>query len=263
MNTTTSTTDTAADAVSPLARRLGPPLAIGSVVVTVAVLAWLALAPSAIVGPIEDAPFTVPATVVLQPDDAGCLDVVAGDGAVTTHCVEELATGRSSGDRDAWVDVGFAADGTLQAFKEGPDVRVVLRIDPGTGEVLQREEYGPGEEQRFHEQRFRGVEEVPDAGAGDTLEVYTDGDVVRRITEDGPRTGEPSEDDPVVLDLDGPPGYRLRDAVLSPDGGVVVVTTPGDEVVVAPTDGSAGPYVWAEARDDGWIDLHWAIRWGD
>lgn len=259
MNPETSEPTVADDQpVTEVARRFGPPVAIGSIVLTVALLLWLAAAPTAVAGPLTEAPFTVPATLVVGPDDDGCMRVVAGDGEATTHCLDELAVD----DEDfLYAEAAFDDAGDVWIQREGEESTVVLTMDPATGEVLEREEFdratGPpiGEDPVAE----RPVP-VPDPGqpAVQQPEVYTDGDVVRRFGDDGP--GQ-SEDDPVVLDLEGPPGYDLRDAVLSPDGAWVVVTTPRDDVVVAPTDGSAAPYTWGEVPEDRWVNLQGAIRW--
>ena len=241
--------------VSDVARRLGPSIVALALVLTVAMLTWLGTAPTAIAGDIEEAPFTVPATLVVPPDDDGCFDLVAGDGEVTTHCLDELATDDR---REEWIEVTFLADGTLDVFRQGPDGGTVLRVDPDTGEVLEREEWEPGDERP--DEHVPGRDE-PERGPAAELEVYTDGDTVRRLDEDGFGPPAEPEDDPVLLDLDGPPGYRLRDAAVSPDGEWVVAVTPDDQVVVAPTDGSADPYVWAATGDEGWIDLRRGIRW--
>ena len=255
-----------ATAPSALARRVGPGIVVGSLLVLVAVLTWFAMTPTAIAGDITEAPFTVPATIVLPPDADGCVDLVAGDGDVTTHCIDDLATERGRGDGYEWIEVGFASDGTIEAFREGPDVRIMLWIDPATGEVLEREEFALGEEERFDRERF-GEEREPGFGEGIdepvAIEVYPDGDLVRQFDPDGYRPGEEPEDDLVVLDLDGPPGYQLRDAAMSPDGDWVVATTPDDRVIVAPADGSAAPYVWTELDNDDWVDLRRAIHWTD
>lgn len=224
---------------SELARRVGPPLAVGSLLVTVALLAWLALAPTAVAGPLAAAPFEVPATLVTDAGEDGCFRVVAGDGAlVGQHCFE-------AGD-DGWVQSYFNERGDL-LVRTGSD-GVVMEVDPVTGEVLRdvpRDEWeragdaGPGA--------------PPDDAGPPAGFVTTDGDQVVQHGDGEPR---------VLLDLDAPPGYELRNAAVSPDGDWVVAVTPHGEVVVAPTDGSAPPHVWVRSQDEAtWLDLHGAIRW--
>lgn len=255
-------TPTVADdrAVTPVARRVGRPVAVVALVVTTALLAWLALAPTAIAGDLTEAPFTVPATLLVGPDDKGCIHLFDGTGEATTHCLDELAVD----DRD-WVytESWFDEDGDVQVHREVEDGVMTITLDPATGEVLDRRttDWETADRERMRADVEEPIE-VPVPGIPDPErgQVYTDGDLVRSY-DDGPRPGE--GDDPVVLDLEAPPGYWLRDAVLSPDGAWVVVTTPSDEVVVAPTDGSAAPYVWAEIPDDRWVNLWGAIRWDE
>lgn len=246
--------------VSDLGRRVGRPVAIGAVAVMAALLAWLAFWPDAVAGPLAEAPFTVPATLVVPPDDDGCLDVVAGDGTVTTHCIDELAA-----DRDAeyvWTEARFDADGDLRVFREDQDGRFTLRVDATSGEVLERTDDDPGEDDRFYRELEEPIDGMEPPVESNTA-IYTDGDVVRRFDDQGRMPSDDADRDEgeVVLDLQGPPGYWLRDAVLSPDDAWVVVTTPDDRIVVAPVDGSAQPYVWAEVSGDRWVDLRGAIRW--
>ena len=235
--------------ISPLARRFGPPLAIGSLVLTAVVLGWLAVAPTAIVGPLSDAPFAVPATIVVGPDDEGCLDVVRGDATSRTHCLDELAP-----TREGWTNVWFDDGGQVVVSREDQDGQVLLTLDPVSGDVVDRDE-------RSWEEDPRGPIGQPDREH--RIEVYPDGDRVLRAEVGGPGPRQDPDEAEVVLDVDGPPGYRLRDAVLSPDGSWVVVVTPDDRVAVAPADGTAAPYVWTEVPGDTWVDLHAAIRWED
>lgn len=231
--------------VTPLARRVGPPLAVASVVATIALLVWMALAPTAVVGTLDEAPFTVPATLVLPPDDAGCFRILEGDATARTHCLERLAV---QDDADPHGDLGhvetfFDERGRLLAGRY-PDAFVV--VDPATGEVVQDLGVDPDRD-------MQPVE--PPMGS---VHVHTDGDRVLRTDESG-TMGEGEGE--VLLDLHGPPGYQLHGAATSPDGAWVVAQTARGELVVAPTDGSAAPHVWAEVPDDRWMDLHRSIRW--
>lgn len=254
MNPTSRTPAPADDQpVTDLARRIGPPVAIGSLVTTVGLLAWMALAPTAIAGPLEEAPFTVPGTLVVPPDDGGCLGLVDGDGTAHEHCLDELV--RSGGDEGHHsVDAHFDQRGRLLAVVHGEQGRRLLHVDAETGQVLETLE---------ETELFDGDVAPPPAPNGGphvpppTRLVHTDGDRVLRADEG---EGHP-EADPVVLDLHGPPGYRLDQAELSPDGKWVVVLTGTGEVAVAPTDGSAAPHVWADVPDDRWLDLARGIRW--
>lgn len=259
------------DAPSAVARRFGPPIVIGALVVMVAMMAWSGLAPTAVAGPLSEAPYIVPATIVVGPDVEGCVHLVAGDGSEDAHCYDDLAADEDVDYR--YAEASFTADGLVVVYDESDQFRRRLTIDPATGEVLEileseapMEELEPREsidgDLPAEEEMAPGDEDVvvdpPMEGprSGEEMQVYVESDRVLRWHE-GPETG----DDEVVLDLQGPPGYRLRDAVLSPDGDWVVVTTERDEVVVAPTDGSADPYLWTEITDDRWVDLWRAIRW--
>lgn len=213
--------------VSPLARRLGPVVAGLAVAVTLGMLLWLGLAPTAIAGPIAEAPFDLDATLVVSPDEDGCIDVVDGDGSSTTHCIPGVSHGEAF----------FDAQGALLVGEYGSH-RVV---DPGTGEVLEVLDEEAESDGRF---------DAPIDELTGPATLLTDGDVV----EDAD-TGE------VLLDLEGPPGYHLEGAATSPDGRWVVVLAPDGAVVVAPTDGSAAPYVWVDTGDRGWVDLWRGIRW--
>ena len=228
--------------VTAVARRIGPPLAIGSLVLTVALLAWMALAPTAIAGPVEEAPFTVPATLVVPPDDDGCLRVVTGDGTSRQHCIDELARPDDSqryGHSEAWFD----DEGRLIAVVEDGDDRTLLHVDSKTGRVIQELNDTPADGPS------------PDAPPISEF-VYTDGD---RVLRGGDVRRDPATDE-VVLDLHGPPGYRLEHAGVSPGGEWLVVVSGRGEVAVAPADGSAPPYLWTEVGDR-WLDLERAIRW--
>lgn len=240
--------------VTDVARRFGPPIAVGALVVAAALLAWLALAPTAIAGDLADAPFTVPATLVVPPDDAGCLVVVAGDGTNREHCLERLARSR---DEFRFVEAYFDGQGRLLAG-ESPEL---LHLDPVTGEVLGTVDVA-GDPPRGAEPPRPAPEdepiEVPEEPQARPFEVYARGD---RVVRTNPPQGRQAETETILLDLQAPPGYDLHDAVLSPDEQWVVALTPADQVIVAPVDGSAAPHVWVEVTDDRWVDLWRAIRW--
>lgn len=240
--------------VSDVARRVGPPVAVGALVVAAALLAWLALAPTAIAGDLTDAPFTVPATLVVPPDDDGCLVVVEGDGTSREHCLTQLTRDE---DQFRLVEAYFDDQGRLLAG-ESPEL---LHLDPTTGEVLGTVGV-VGDTPRVDEPLRPAPEdepiEVPEEPRARPFEVYARGDrVVRTVPPEGREAGTET----VLLDLQAPPGYDLLDAVLSPDRAWVVALTPADQVIVAPVDGSAAPYVWSDVTDDRWIDLWRAIRW--
>lgn len=245
--------------VTDAARRIGPPVAVGALVATAAFLAWLAIAPTAIAGPISEAPFTVPATLVVPPDDDGCLRVVEGDGTEREHCLDQLA----ADERDHRnVEAYFDDDGRLLAG-EPPQL---LHVDPVTGEVLDTADVS-GDDPHPDEPPPAAPEdepiepiEAPEEPDARRFEVYARGDQVVRYA---PSSDEPAEEDEgeVVLDLQAPPGYQLHDAVLSPDEQWIVALTGRDEVIVARVDGSAAPYVWTELTDDRWVDLWRGIRW--
>lgn len=240
--------------VTDLARRVGPPVAVGALVVAAALLAWLALAPTAIAGDLADAPFTVPATLVVPPDDDGCLLIVEGDGTSREHCLDQLAR---NDDEFRFVEAYFDDEGRLLAG-ESPEL---LHIDPMTGEVLGTVDVA-GDDPRADEPPRPAPEdepiEVPEEPQARPFEVYARGD---RVVRADPPEGSEAGTETVLLDLQAPPGYELHDAVLSPDEQWVVALTPDDHVVVAPADGSAAPYVWTDVADDRWIDLWRAIRW--
>ena len=260
---TQSTAPTPADdqPASDVARRVGPPLVLGSLLLTAALLAWLALAPTAIAGPLEEAPFTVQGTLVVPPDDDGCLRLVGGDGTSREHCIDELA--RSDDEAYGFTDASFDDQGRLVVIDEDGSDRRLLHVDTETGQVLDTLD-----DTSFPD---RGVEprpvpeeapvEVPEDGAATdrTQEafVYTDGD---RVLRSDVGAWDPDADE-VVLDLQAPPGYRLDQAALSPDGDWVVLLTGTGDVAVAPTDGSAAPHVWAQVPDGRHLDLTRAIRW--
>lgn len=237
--------------VSDVAQRLGRPLAIGALGLTVVLLAWLAFAPTAIAGPLEEAPFTVPARIVVGPDDAGCLRVVEGTGAAVTHCLDELAADRGSTSY-RYLQAGFTAEGDVVVLDEADDVRRAIEVDPVTGDVLEVRESSPGEP--FELDTLTGS---PDGERPATSWVGTEGDRVVRYEESRVSSGEGE----VLLDLDGPPGFALHGAALSPDGAWVVAVTERDHVVVAPVDGSAPPYLWTEDIQGDWLDLDAAIQW--
>lgn len=240
--------------VTDLARRVGPPIVVGALVVAAALLAWLALSPTSIAGDLADASFTVPATLVVPPDDAGCLLVVEGDGTSREHCLDQLAQGE---DGFRFVEAYFDDQGRLLAGGS-PEL---LHIDPVTGEVLGTVDVS-GDDPRADEPPRPAPEdepiEVPEEGDARPFEVYPQGDRVVRVDLSEGREGETEE---VLLDLQAPPGYQLHDAVLSPDEEWVVALTPSDGVVVAPADGSAAPYVWTELPDDRWVDLWRGVHW--
>lgn len=239
--------------VTDVARRVGPPIAVGALVVAAALLAWLALAPTAIAGDLTDAPFTVPATLVVPPDEAGCLLVVEGDGTSREHCLEELAR---SEDDYRFVEAYMDDQGRLLAG-EAPEL---LHLDLVTGEVLGTVRVADGARIDEPPQPAREDEpiEVPEEGDARPFEVYARGDRVLRVD---PSVGRGPETEEVLLDLQAPPGYQLHDAVLSPDEQWVVALTAPGEVIVAPVDGSAPPYVWIELSGDRWVDLWRGIHW--
>lgn len=243
--------------VSDVARRVGPPLVVGVLVLTGALLVWIALAPTAIAGQLSEAPFSVPATLVVPPDDDGCLRVVDGDGSAREHCFDQLAT-----DEDAprYVEAYFDGRERLLAG-EPPEL---LHVDPVTGEVLgtvdvSADDLRGGEPPRpLPEDAPIEPTDTPPGEDPPPPEVLTDGDRVLRW-EFG--EGREPDEEQVVLDLEAPPGYELETALLSPDGSWVVALTPDDELIVAPADRSAAPYVWTEVPEGRWIDLWRAIRW--
>ena len=239
--------------VSDVAQRLGRPVAIGSRALTVVLLAWLALAPTAIAGPLEEAPFAVPARIVVGPDVDGCLRIVDGTGEAVTHCAEELAEDRGSTSY-RYLQVGFTDGGDVVVLDEGESVRQVVEIDAVTGEVLDVRESSPGEPFEFE-----ALAEPPvgERQPPTTSWVGTDGDRVVRYED----TRLPEHDGEVLLDLEGPPGFALHGATLSPDGAWVVAVTERNDVVVAPADGSAPPYLWTEDIRGDWLDLDAAIEW--
>lgn len=240
--------------VTDVARRIGPPVAIGTLIATAALLAWLAIAPTAIAGPLAEAPFTVPATLVVPPDDDGCLRVVEGDGTDRQHCLDQLAP---SDDEFRFVEAYFDDQGRLLAG-ESPEL---LHLDPATGEVLGTVDVADveGDSARPPTSEDAPLEPVPADDAPPTAlpTVYAEGDQVLREGA----SGDERDEREVVLDLEAPPGYRLEHAIMSPDEQWVVALTPDDKVVVAPTDGSAAPYVWTEIDEDRWVDLWRAIHW--
>lgn len=244
--------------VTDAARRVGPPIVVASLVLTAALLAWLALAPTAIAGDIADAPFTVPATLVVPPDDDGCLQVVQGDGTARQHCLDQFAR---TDDDFRHVEAYFDQDGRL-LVGEQPQLQ---HVDPATGEVLGTVDVSDGDllpdepppPRPAPDDEPVAVPEEPDAMR---FEVYAREDrVVRADVPDAPDGRESGEE--VLLDLQAPPGYHLHDAVLSPGEQWVVALTPDGQVVVAPADGSAAPYVWTELTGDRWLDLWRAISW--
>ncbi len=219
-------TDADADGPSPLARRGGPIIAVIALMATIGMVVWMAAVPTKVEGQLSAAPFQVPGTLATNLSESGCLNLVDGRGGSTALCIEDAAE---------YGEVFFDEDGRLLV---GGDREELLVVDQQSGEVLDTvafEEY-----YRFEE---------PPGREGVWLNV------------DGAQVRDPDTDE-VLLDVGGPPGYRLEQAVMSPDGEWVVAVDPGDRVIVAPVDGSAGPYVWAELQD-GWLDLGRAILWTD
>lgn len=219
-----------------LARRVGPPIAAVALLAMVGLLGWLALAPSAVAGPVEEAPFALDALLLVPPDEDGCLLVVEGDGTTLEHCLEDLKRGQ---DGQEYVEAFFDDRGRLVVGQFPDDL---VELDPRSGEVT-----GPADVDAD-----RPPEPLPGPVA-----VQVDGDRVLRLADPTDGTG----DGDVLLDLQAPPGHDLRDAVVSPDGRWVAALTAGGDVVVAPADGSAPPYVWAELPDDRWVELYRGIRW--
>ena len=221
---THETTRTSPEA-SDLARRVGPVVAGVGLLVAVAVLVWVAVAPDNVVGTVAEAGIDVPAVAAVDVDAGGCIELVGGDGAARTTCttIEDAAT---TGGQPWWVD-----DQLVVETRDGP-----VLVDPETGEVS---EESPDDVDRGRpEPLFR--------------EVWVDGGVVRR--------GDWGDDGEVLLDLGGPVG-RLRDATLSPDERWVVATDEQDRVLVARTDQPDEVLVWFELDEDGWFDVRRQVRW--
>ena len=236
-------------AVSAVAERLGRPIAIGALATTFVLLAWFALAPTAVEGPLTTAAFDVPATIVTGPDTEGCLRVADGRGDAVTHCVAELAVDRGSTSY-RYRQASWSDDGTITVADDDEEGRRVVVVDATTGAVIEVTELG------FDEPLFDEPDRpVPDGPT--TTWVGTDGDRVL-LYDDASRPGDEGD---VVLDLDGPPGFALHGAALSPDGAWVVAVTERDDVVVAPVDGSAPPALWTEDIGGEWLDLDRAIHW--
>jgi hypothetical protein len=228
--------------ISDVAARVGPPVVLVSLAITVALLVWMAIAPTAVAGPIAQAPFTVPATLLVTPDDDGCLSLVEGDGTSTEHCSDDWVNDQAE---DRYVDAYFDAQGRLLVGAY-PELSIV---DVATGDVI-------GTVNADSEPQTEPGREFDE----DAPQVYGRGDRVYR--NDNPTTfeREPGGDE-LLLDLQAPPGYEVTDAVLSPDGTWLLVRTNRDQVLVAPADGSTAPYEWTVAPDDRWVDLRSHVRW--
>lgn len=138
-------------APSALARRLGPVVAAVALLLTAGLLAWVAIGESSVQLPLAEAPYTVPAELVLLEPTDGCVVVVDGAGEEQRTCDERLTGAFAAywSDRDVWVD----APG-------GP-----LRVEPG-GAVERAED----DAREFEE---------PPRPPGREAEIEVDGDVVR------------------------------------------------------------------------------------
>lgn len=216
-----------ADVPSPLARRAGPIIAAVSLALTVGLVAWMAAAPTNVAGPLSGASFQVPGTLATPVSESGCLDLVDGRGGATALCVKGA---RQYG------EVFFDADGRLLVGGEND----LMVVDQTTGEVLERLSY---------EEAYGRIPEPPSV-LGESPYADVEGSQVR-----DPTTGE------VLLDVGGPIGYRLEQAVASPDGLWIVAVDPRQRIIVAASDGSAAPRVWSTLDSGGYVDLVRSILW--
>lgn|GEM_PF-6210372 len=134
-----------------LARRTGPVVAAVALLLTAGLLAWVAIGESDVQLPLAEAPYIVPAEIVLLDAEEGCVVLVDGAGEEQRTCDERLTGAFNAywSGQEVWVDAPV-----------GP-----LLVDPG-GAVERAEDGG---------QEF--VEPPRDVERQAELEV--DGDVVR------------------------------------------------------------------------------------
>lgn len=220
-----------AGAVVPAPRR--PALLVAAAVLVVAVTGAVLL-------------FAVPRPPPLDPLPAGATEgrvawsSWAGDGP----CVHVL---HPDGERDRWCEVGLSGtpvvwrDGSLLlADDQGMGTGLVV-LDPATGEV-ERRPLRPDEED------LRPLIEEPwllhDRGATDVATSRRDGRLTVRV------------DEVVVWEVDAHPDYTVREVRRSADGSTLLLLDAAGRLLVAPTDGSAPPRVWA-TDVPAWTDLAW------
>jgi hypothetical protein len=238
------------DAPSALAARLGPVIAGVSLAVTAGMVAWISFAPTGVEGVLADAAYTVPALLVTPPDDDGCVELWDGDGTLRDElCREEAEDGSAYFTDSGTLVVGgygsydelrpVPADGS-EPIEDGG--RWVL-IDPRTLEVVAE---------------TTGERLADLTGGAPYPEPYPDS--IRWIRTEGSTLIDPDTDE-VILDIGGPPGYRLDQGAISPDGAWVVARDERGRLIVAPVDGSGAPAVWLELGRDGYIDLWTSILW--
>ncbi|MFT5563584.1 MAG: hypothetical protein ACI970_000297 [Myxococcota bacterium] len=232
------------DAPSALAARLGPVIAGVSLAVTAGMLAWISFGSTGVEGVLADAAYTVPALLVTQPDDDGCVELWDGDGTLRDElCREEAEDGSAY-----FTEAGTLVVGGYGSFDETRPVqdedggRWVV-IDPRTLEVVAE---------------TSGERPADLTGGEPYFDPYTES--IRWPRTEG-STLIDSETDEVILDIGGPPGYRLDQGVISPDGAWVVARDERGRLIVAPVDGSGAPAVWLELGRDGNIDLWGSIFW--
>jgi hypothetical protein len=226
------------------------------ILIAVVLLPPVTTAMATVAGPLPSAPFEVPGTLVSATGPDGCVRIVDGRGAHTTGCVTVVGEGP--------VEAFWNADDDLIVTTGGFDT--ALALDPATGATLGGVSRGKINRGRgdLSEDAYVNRDEMTQAGY-----VTTEGSkVVRRY--DNARTRGPMEPyaqlrpDEILLDVGGPPWFRLQHALFSPDGEWLIVHTNYSQVLVAPADGSAAPRVWTQGPlrwEWWWFNLHGAVRW--
>lgn len=217
------------DRATALGRRFGPGVAAVGVLGALATLLWVTVAPDNVVGEVSEAPFVVPATLVVDAgavgDDVGSDCVLLVDGSGTSRRVCPTGVPASS---LRWDDRG-----RLRGVADEGEVVV----DPVTGDV------GPAvtadDTQEHRDMRYADLVTTRD----------------RQVVDE--RAGD--DHDP-LLDLGGPRG-RLIAADRSPSGEYAVAVAADGRVLVARTDAPRSVYVWTRVGEDEYGIGPSSIRW--
>lgn len=169
----------------------------------------------------------LPAAIAYTQRDGGreaqqCLRVVEGADDREVTCLDEHVE-----------LVGWTADGDIAVATYGPGPPVRLEIDPASGRTVSRRRADHGSPPR----------RLPEAHRRDDgTELHTtarDGHAeLLAVAADGTSR--------VLLALDGPRDYRLRDAHWAPGGAWVAVVDSADRLIVVRADGAPAPRVAAE-----------------
>lgn len=231
---------------TPLARRVGPVVAVVALLVGVGTVAWTAFGPTSVEDTLAALGQQVPGRLLVQPAEDGCLVVVDGDGEVRERCDEDWPYALAS-----WT----------------PDGTILL-----SGVGGQAPEPVPGDEEAVPElpaPADRGEPLLPSVLVDPDTFVVTPTDLhprdveeLRSPTVESTGREEVTVDGTVVLRLTGPPGTRLLDAATSPDRSVVVATDEDGRVLVAGVDGDLGPAVWYDpGEEERFVFADSAVLW--